>query len=694
MKPLTFADLMSIDRIEGPTVSPDGRHVAFTTARHDAKQNKVSRTLHLLDLDSGEQRELTPGPGNHSSPSWAPGSDRLAFVSDRDAEQGGQLWVLPLGPGGEARRITSGYGGVGSPVWAPDGCRIAFARSVVVSADYTKGDDEEVDPKKGPPRAKVHGLANEKSSARVANELLYRHWDHWRDRRRNHLFVVDLESGEMCDVTPGDRDAPPMALDTARDFDFSADGSQLAFAMNPDEMVARSTNNSIYLLGLDGIQPAGEPARISTSDACDIHPRFTPDGKRLLYLAMATPGYEADKLRIKSYDLASGETETLLEPFDRSPHGFAIEGDGASVLFHAQDRGRQSIYRLTLADGSVRQLTWGTHNLLVGPIAGTCDFVVGRQTTTRPLDLYRMTPGEGIEPFLAPGPLPEGVPADVRVDLTRLTHTGEALADVEMEEAEEFWYEGARGDLQHGFLIHPPGYDHRRAYPMILLIHGGPQGAFADEFHYRWSAQMFAAQGAVVAFPNPTGSTGYGQELTRAISGDWGGDCYTDIMNCVDYLIQQYSTIDADNLTAAGASFGGFMVNWILGHTGRFKALVCHDGVFFSETMAYTTEELWFEDYEHGGLPHENRELHDRFSPHQFAAEFSTPTLVVHGEQDFRCPISEGLGLFTALQVQGIPSRFLHFPDEGHWVMQPANAEVWYDEVVGWLMGWAGGDSE
>jgi dipeptidyl aminopeptidase/acylaminoacyl peptidase len=691
MPALTFTDLMSIDRIEGPTVSPDGRSLAYTTARHDPVANKVSRTIRLLDLASGESRELTPGPGNHSSPTWAPGSDRLALVSNRDDEHGGQLWVLPL-DGGEARRITSGYGGVASPVWSPDGTRIALARSVVVSDDYRPGEDETVDPKAGPARAKVFGLVNEKSSARAADELLYRHWDHWRDRRRNHLFVVDVASAELSDVTPGDRDAPPMALDTARDFDWSPDGNTLAFAMNPDEVVARSTNNSIHLLPVDGIRAAGEARNISTSAACDVHPRFSPDGS-LLYLAMATPGYEADRLRIKRFVPSTGVTTTHLESFDRSPHGFVVEGEGASLLFHAQDRGRQSIYRLELAADSVRQLTWGTHNALIGPIAGSDDIVVGRQTTTRPLDLFRMTPGTGIEPFLDRGPLPELVPAEVRVSLDRLTDSGTPLADVEMNEAEEFWYVGARGDLQHGFLIQPPDFDPRERYPLILLIHGGPQGAFADEFHYRWSAQMFAAQGAVVAFVNPTGSTGYGSALTEAISGDWGGACYTDIMNSVDYLIQQYTYIDSSRLTAAGASFGGFMINWILGHSDRFAALVCHDGVFSSHTMAYSTEELWFEDHEFGGLPHEEGSDHHTFDPSRHVANFKTPTLVVHSDNDFRCPMSEGIGLFTALQVQNVPSRFLHFPDEGHWITQPANSEVWYHETVGWLMKWVGGEA-
>jgi dipeptidyl aminopeptidase/acylaminoacyl peptidase len=267
-----------------------------------------------------------------------------------------------------------------------------------------------------------------------------------------------------------------------------------------------------------------------------------------------------------------------------------------------------------------------------------------------------------------------------------LTNARKALAGLELNDAVDFWANGAGGTPVHGYLLHPAGFDPKKKYPLILLIHGGPQSAFGDDFHYRWNAQHFASQGACVAFVNPRGSTGYGQKFTDQISGDWGGRCYDDIMNWLDALLSANRFLDGKRVAAAGASFGGFMVNWICGHTDRFRALISHDGIFNAETMAYTTEELWFDEHEHHGMPHENRKPYLKFSPHLHVENFKTPTLVVQGAKDYRCPESEGLGMFTALQVMGVESRFLHFPDEGHWVMQPANAQVWYEEVLKWMM--------
>ena len=683
-KPLTFAQMMSVGRVSQPAVSPDGLRLAFTVSRPDPKENRTGHSIHMLDLETRELRELTPGPGNHNQPAWSPDGLKLAFVSDREKKEGRQLWVMPA-EGGEARRVTSGYGGVSQPVWAPDSRRVAFARRVVVSPDWKPKRGEAIDPAEGPARARVYGLANEKSSARIADELLYRHWDEWRDRRRNHVFAVDTVTGKMEDLTPGDADAPPISLGSERDFDWSPEGNEIAFVKNPDPVPARSTNNSVFVQKVQGTKPVGKPKLVSDSTACDCHPRYAADGARLFYLGMAVPGYEADKQRIKAVDRKSGETSVWLDRFDRSPDAFELI-PGGGLYFQAQDRGRMTIYRLDLSSGRIRQLTFGTYNGSFRAVPGRCAVIVTRETTTTPADFWLLTPGPGIKPHLAPGPAPEGIPEDAGATAERLTRFGDAVKSAEMNEAEEFWYKGDGGTPMHGFLIRPPGHRPGKKVPLILLIHGGPQGAFMDHFHYRWNAQMFAARGAAVAFLNPRGSTGYGKKLTDQISRDWGGRCYRDILLGVDHLLKTHSFLDKKRVAAAGASFGGFMVNWILGQTDRFRALVCHDGIFQAETMAYSTEELWFEEHEHGGMPHDRRSGFLKFSPHLHVKNFKTPTLVVHGEQDFRCPISEGLSLFTALQVKNVPSRFLCFPDEGHWVMQPANAEVWYEEVVGWLM--------
>ncbi len=682
--PLTFADLMRVERISSPAVSPDGARVLYVTSSPDRKENRSRNTIRLIDLETGRNRELTPGPGNHSQPAWSPDGARITFVSDRDEKEGSQIWVMDAS-GGEARRVTSGYGGAGGPLWAPDSRRIAFTRDRVVSDDYRPGKPGEIDPKKGPEHAKVYGLVNEKSSARIADALLFRHWDRWIDRRRTHIFLVDTRTGKSGDITPHDCDAPPISLGSERDYDFSPDGREIAFVMNPDLVVARSTNNCVFVQKIRGVRMEGEAKCVSNSEACDCHPRYSADGGTIYYLAMNRPGYEADKNRIKAYDRKTKKTEVYLEHFDRSPGSFELRGED-EILFVADDVGRKTVYVLDTKIKKVLQLTAASYNGLVRPVPGKDELIVTRETTADPADLFLLMPGGGIRPPLAAAPLPQGTPDDAGAKTKRLTRHGDALKRVAMNDAEEFWYEGAGGTPNHGFLVRPPRFRNGKKYPLILLIHGGPQGAFSDHFHYRWNSQMFAARGAVVVFLNPRGSTGYGQKFTDQISGDWGGRCYDDIMLGVDHVLKKFQFVDGKRMAAAGASFGGFMVNWIAGHSNRFRALVCHDGIFNAETMAYTTEELWFDEHEHGGLPHQNRRPFIKWSPHRFVENFRTPMLVIHSDRDFRCPISEGLGMFTALQVMGVPSRFLHFPDESHWVMQPANAEVWYEEVIGWMM--------
>ncbi|MCK4303132.1 MAG: S9 family peptidase [Candidatus Eisenbacteria sp.] len=681
---LTFTDLMAVERVSQPAVSPDGHRVAFVTTRVDHKENRTRHTIRLLDLRSHEIRDLTPGPGSHNQPAWSPDGEKLAFVSTRNERHAKQLWILPLA-GGEAKPATSGYGGVEQPLWAPDSRRIAFTRTIVVSNDYAPRKGVRVDPHSGPAKAEVYGLVNRKSSARIADELLFRHWDSWRDRRRKHIFIVDTVNGKVADVTPHNCDAPPISLRSERDYDFSPAGSEIAFVMNPDDVVARSTNNSIFLQAIRGIKPVGEAVCISDSEACDCHPRYSANGSDIVYLAMEIPGYEADRNRIKLYNRTTKKTTVFLNRFDRNPSSFALRGSD-DLIFIAHDRGRQSVYELDMTSGRVTQLTSESFNGLFRIVPGSKDLLVTRESSTEPADLYRLTPGKGIKPVLSTGPPPKETPLDAGATVQRLTCYGKVLSNREMNTAEEYWYPGADKKPIHGFLIRPPHFNSRQRYPLILLIHGGPQAAFADNFHYRWNTQLFAAQGVVVAYLNPRGSTGYGQKFTDQICGDWGGRCYQDLMLGVDFLLDRYRFIDGSRMAAAGASFGGFMINWIAGHTDRFRALVCHDGIFNAETMAYTTEELWFEEHEHGGMPHEKRQSFLKFSPHRFVQNFKTPTLVIQGEQDFRCPVSEGIGMFTALQTRGVPSRYVHFPDEGHWVQHPANTEVWYHEVIGWMM--------
>jgi dipeptidyl aminopeptidase/acylaminoacyl peptidase len=675
-RPIQFRDLLSIDRVSAPAVSPDGRYVAYVTSRGTVAENKVRSTIRLVDLRTLEARELTPGPGSHTAPAWSPDGRRIAFVSDR--EGGSQVWVMPL-DGGEAKVLTSGEGGAGGPIWSPEGKRIAFSRGVAVSP-HAKGVRGE------PTHQELYGLPNAKSTARVETELMFRHWDSWRELHRSHVLIVDVASGDMADATPGDADVPPISLEGARDFVFSPNGRELAYVKNPDKVVTRSTNNSIFVQRLDGIRRKGKAKLVSDTKAVDSDPRYSPDGRSIAYVGALRPLYEADRRRVKLYDRRTGATRVLTEPFDRSASQPSFSADGRYIVFLAQDRGRESVYRVPVRGGRVVQLTEGTTNAEVRVVPGSGDLVVARETVRAPMDLWRLTPGKGIAPVIRTGPTPAGVPRDAGASAVRLTRHGAVLdGRVAMLPAEDFWYEGADGDTVHGFLVRPPGFDPGRRYPMAFIVHGGPQAAWMDQFHYRWNVQMFAAQGFVCVLPNPRGSSGYGDQFQDQISGDWGGRCYEDLNRCLEFVLARNPFIDPDRVAAAGASFGGFMVNWFLGHTDRFRAIVSHDGIFSAETMAYTTDELWFDEWEHGGLPHVKRDRFLEYSPHMHVGAFKTPTLVVQGEMDFRCPLSEGIALFTALQVMGVESKLLYFPDEGHWVLKPANQEVWYANVLGWL---------
>ena len=663
--PLSTEDLFKIERLKQVVMTPDGKTAWLVAGRIDLEQNSSSNVNYRIDLDSRKISRVLLAKDGASA--LAVTRDRLFFVAD------GQLFEAAL-DGSDIRQVTKGVGGVSAPVVSPDGSKVLFTRSVYMRAE-AQAEFEKTG--KAPDMAVVYGCSHPKARARIADRLFYRHWDAWTENMRNHLFIVDVASGRMTDLTPEDVDTPPIALETAVNYAFSPDGSRIAFVQNPDADSARSTNNSIWMMELSGLE-AGRVVRISDTDGCDAMPQFLSDHE-IAYCSMLTPGYEADAVRFKVYDLRTGQTRLYLEHFERSVDQFmAVEG--GRILFLAQDFAHSSLYELCLDCGRVRQLTGGRTYLHFAATADMGRVLATVESLDKPAELVELSGLESFEPRLVLGS--ERRSSET---VTVLTHFGDVLRDVEMDAGERVIFDYKDIQLE-GYIVRPPGYDASKKYPLILLIHGGPQGAFLDSFHYRWNVEMFAAQGAMVAFCNPHGSTGYGHALTRAISRHWSDDCPAAVLTFVDALLARFPQIDADRLTAAGASFGGFMINWIMGHTDRFKAFVSHDGIFNTEMSGYITDELWFNEYEFGGKPFDVAASCQKHSPHRFVKNFKTPTLVIQGEQDFRCFISEGVALFTALQYMGVPSRLIYFPDEGHWVLNPANSALWYDEVVGWLM--------
>ena len=515
-------------------------------------------------------------------------------------------------------------------------------------------------------------MEKSKVKAKIFTTLPYRVWDHYTDGKRSHVFILPASGGTAIDATPGDYDTPPIDIGGDVDYTFSPDGKELAFVRNTDPMIAVSTNNDIFIVALSEGKPVGEAKRITDNKANDNQPMYSPDGKYLIYRAMKRPGFEADKYDIILYERATGKRTNLTETDDRSPASVVLSPDGKCIYFTADDQGYHSIYKITLptkkAGSKIEQVT--SKMYITGPQI-TPDgktFVFSKTTVRNPHEVWRQD-------------------VDGK-NLKQLTTTNDVrIANIEMNPLEEFWFDGAEGKKVHGLLLKPPFFDPTKKYPMVYLIHGGPQGQWDDITHYRWNAQMFASPGYVVVMVNPRGSTGYGQQFTDEISGDWGGKVFVDLMNGVEYAMKTFPFIDKDCIAAAGASYGGYMINWIEGHNdkGIFKTLVSHDGVFNTVSAAGTTEELWFDEWEFKGTTWDNRASYEKFSPSNFVKDFKTPMLLIHGQLDYRLDVSEGFQMFTALQKMNVPSKMLYFPDEGHWVLKPLNSELWHKTVLEWL---------
>ncbi|MFN2455000.1 MAG: prolyl oligopeptidase family serine peptidase [Pyrinomonadaceae bacterium] len=655
-QPFTINELLKVRRVGDPQISPDGNTIAYTITDVDKTANRGTTHIYLMLVAGGEPKMLATGERSSSSPRWSPDGRKLAFVSTRDGEP--QIWTIDIASGTQ-QKVTSVAGGASDPLWSPDGKLIAFVAEVY--PECTTNDCN---------KTRFEQAAASKVKARVVDRLLYRHWTSWKEGKRSHIFVASSEgTAEARDMTPGDFDAPPFSLGGPLDYAFSPDSKELAFASNRDKVEATSTNGDIFTVAVTG----GEARRITGANpANDASPQYSPDGRFIAYRAQQRPGFESDRWQLMLYDRRTNQTRSLTGALDAYAEGFTFARDGKKIYFVAGERGLQPVYEVGLDGGALVKIIGDGFNDDVQASADGKTLVFTRSSMASPTEIYRGNLSGGRVSQVAP-----------------ITRTNDVfIRSFNLQPAEQTSWEGASGAKVHGWIVKPANFSPSKKYPMVVLIHGGPQGAWNDNWGYRWNPQVYAAKGYVVFMPNPRGSTGYGQKFLDEISGDWGGKVYTDIMNGVAQMAS-LPYVDRNNVGAAGGSYGGYMVDWIEGHNNdprvQFKALVSHAGVFNLTSMYGATEELWFTDWEFGGTPWNNPEVYTRWSPHMFVKNFKTPLLVIHGEQDFRVPVTEGLQLFTALQRQNVESKMLYFPDEGHWILKPQNSELWYSTVLNWF---------
>jgi dipeptidyl aminopeptidase/acylaminoacyl peptidase len=649
---ITFDDLIAMHRIAEAELSPDGKSVAYTVATPDLEANRNATNLWMAPVAGGDAIQLTR-TGKDSSPKWSPDGKTIAFLSARSGDS--QVYLLSM-DGGEAHPLSKLSTGADLVKWSPDGKTIAFTSGV-----YPDCKDDGCNKKRNDEKEK------NKVKAHVAENLLYRHWTHWNEGTRAHLFVTPSDgSGEAKDLTAGaNYDVPPDVRGEESDINFSPDSKELCFTAVTDKVEAASTNGDLFIVPVSG---GAEPKRITTQPGYDGSPVYSPDGKFIAYHAQLIAGYEADKWRVMLYDRATGKSENLSEGFDRSAANLAWSPDSKTIYFLAENETEVPVYAMAAKVGATPRKIVDGFNAAMSVSEDGKTLLLTRTSLTLPSEIF--------------------VAASDGGGLRQVTHANEALlAKLEMNAPEKFWFDGAEGTKVQAMILRPPQFDAKKKYPLLVLLHGGPQTMWGDSWGYRWNAQIFSAAGYVTLMINRRGSTGYSQKFADEVAGDWGGKAYIDVMKGVDAALAKYTFIDGTKMAAAGGSYGGYMADWIATHTDRFKALVSHAGVYDDVAM-YATEELWFQEHDSQGTPWTNAEGYRKWAPVTYAAalgKYKTPTLVIAGEKDYRIPYSQSLEFFSALQRQGVPSKLVVFPDECHWVLKPLNSQFWYKTFIDWV---------
>jgi dipeptidyl aminopeptidase/acylaminoacyl peptidase len=641
----TLADLYRVKGVAEPAIAPDGRSVAFAVTTTDLPAIQRQTNIWGVDGDGRNARALTVSDKRDSSPAFSPDGTVLAFLSTRSGDP--QVFFLPTG-GGEAEKKTDVPGGVGAFRFTPDGRRLVLTAEVwpACSADAACNRKQDEAMEKG------------KMRAFVTDRLLFRHWDAWEDGKRTHVLVLELADAKapLRDLTPGDFDSPAFSVGGGADFDVSPDGRELVFASNRDPQPASSTNSDLWVVPIDASPEAlATPRNLTASNpAFDGSPRYSPDGRSIAYRMQRVPGYESDRSVLAIHDRASGTSRVATESLDNWVNAFRFAHDGKRILFTADVKGRTPLHALDLGTGGVSVVSnVGLVDAFEVSPDGTWA-VVARRQMHLPTELHRVALGP------APGE-------------SELTRQNQALLDeVDFRPMEEVFVDSPSGKKVQVLLVKPHGFDPAKKYPAIVNVHGGPQMQWADAF--RGDAQVYPAAGYVVAFPNPHGSTGWGQDFTAAISRDWDGKVMEDVLAVGDWLAAQ-PWVDRERMGAMGWSWGGYAVMWLAGHTDRFAALASMMGVYDLRSMYSSTEELWFPEWDLGGTPWQNPEAYRKQSPSSYVTRFKTPTLVLTGEKDFRVPYTQSLSFFTDLQKRGVPSRLVVFEGSGHW-------PGWYDMVL------------